>query len=181
MSENADLHDAREKPGEATAGVEDQLDQMLAEARTSVGDTTESAAETPDRPAVERTRDAAERALAVDPFRFDDGVVKENLEEILLMTIVSHSKGTHGKQLMDDLAYAFDAHLSPGTVYPALHDLEESDYLDRYEGVRTKRYDLDDDRREEVAERFRHAARQHLVLGAMLQATADELAPADPQ
>ena len=96
-------------------------------------------------------------------FRFDENLVKQNLDETLLLLIALRESGTHGKGLMDDLASLFDAHLSPGTVYPQLHRLEDEGLLQMHEKVRTKEYRVGDD--EEVRTRLERSMCQHLALG----------------
>ena len=96
-------------------------------------------------------------------FRFDEDLVKQNLDETLLMLITLRESGTHGKGLMDDLARLFDAHLSPGTVYPQLHELEDGGLLQMQEKVRTKEYHIGDDRK--VRARLEQSMCQHLALG----------------
>lgn len=112
----------------------------------------------------------------VDPgenFEFDQEIVKQNLEEILLMLISLRDHGTHGKGLMEDLTRLFDSDLSPGTVYPRLHDLDEDDLLQMQEMVRTKEYRINDEAasRELVTE----AMYQHLALGMLLYRGLSEL------
>lgn len=99
-------------------------------------------------------------------FRFSEHVVKQNLDEVLLMLIALREDGTHGKGLMDDLGIHFQSRLSPGTVYPRLHELEERGLLDRQEMVRTKEYLIADD--EQVRAHLEHAMAQHLTLGYAL-------------
>lgn len=99
-------------------------------------------------------------------FRFSEDVVKQNLDEVLLMLIALREDGTHGKGLMDDLGIHFQSRLSPGTVYPRLHDLEERGLLDRQEMVRTKEYLIADD--DQVRAHLEHAMAQHLTLGYAL-------------
>jgi hypothetical protein len=106
-------------------------------------------------------------------FRFDESIVKENLEVVVLLLVANRSSGTHGKGLMGDLATIFDAHLSPGTVYPQLHDLEEDGLLEVRELVRTKEYCVEDE--EALAERVTAAMEQHLALGLFLRAALDDL------
>lgn len=109
-----------------------------------------------------RTLDAGD-----DGFDFDEGVVKHSLDELLLVLIALHADGTHGKQLMDDLARLFDARLSPGTVYPRLHDMEDRGTVSVHEMVRTKEYTIADDGEAEA--RVREAMNQHLAIGRFLQ------------
>ena len=108
-----------------------------------------------------------------DSFAFDESVVKGNLDEILLMLVALRDSDTHGKGLMEDLETVFDADLSPGTVYPRLHDLDDEDLLRVQELVRTKEYRIDDD--EDARDRIEEAMRQHLALGFFFYAARDEL------
>jgi hypothetical protein len=102
-----------------------------------------------------------------EEFAFDEAMVKANLESILVTLVALQEQGTHGKALMGDLARLFDAQLSPGTVYPSLHELEDQEVFRMHEMVRTKEYRLDDEdaARELVAE----AMYQHLALGLFFQ------------
>ena len=106
-------------------------------------------------------------------FRFEESIVKENLDEILLMLIAHRSSDTHGKSLMGDLATIFGTRLSPGTVYPQLHELEDDGLLRVQELVRTKEYQVDDE--EELTERVTVAMKQHLVLGLFFQVALEQL------
>ncbi|MFB6171586.1 MAG: helix-turn-helix transcriptional regulator [Haloarculaceae archaeon] len=107
-----------------------------------------------------------------EAFRFDEEMVKGSLDELLLLLVGLREDGTHGKGLMDDLSTLFDAQLSPGTVYPRLHELEEEDLLEMHELVRTKEYHVDD--REAAREEIAAAMRQHLAIGLFLQTALDE-------
>jgi len=106
-----------------------------------------------------------------DSFSFGETYVKSSLDELLVSLIALRTADTHGKQLIDDLAQEFDTILSPGTVYPRLHDLCEQDVLEQRELVKTKEYTLDDTEtaRANVAE----AARQHLAIGMVLRAALE--------
>lgn len=103
---------------------------------------------------------------------FDEAIVKENLEAVLLV-LISIRNGAHGKRLMGDLSDFFDAQLSPGTVYPRLHDLEAAGILQVHELVRTKEYTIADETG--ARERIERAMRQHLTLGAVFRASLDHL------
>jgi hypothetical protein len=108
-----------------------------------------------------------------EPFQFDEELVKHSLEELLLVLVELREADTHGKGLMDDLSTLFDARLSPGTVYPRLHDLEEEELLEMHELVRTKEYRIDD---ADVAhERIETAMRQHLALGFVFYSALQDL------
>ncbi|MDZ7746896.1 MAG: PadR family transcriptional regulator [Halobacteriales archaeon] len=108
-----------------------------------------------------------------DEFSFDDEIIKSNLEEILLLLVAHRSSDSHGKGLMGDLASVFDTRLSPGTVYPRLHDLEDDGALEVHELVRTKEYRVDDE--EKLRERVESAMEQHLALGYFMQSALSSL------
>lgn len=106
-------------------------------------------------------------------FSFDEQLVKNSLDELLLVLVALRDGDTHGKGLMEDLSQVFDARLSPGTVYPRLHDLEEDDLLEMHELVRTKEYRLEGDG--DARSRIETAMRQHLALGFVFYSALDEL------
>lgn len=98
-------------------------------------------------------------------------IVTQSLDEILLALIALRDDETHGTGLMEDMATLFDVRPSPGTVYPRLHDLDESDVLARHDLVQTKQYAIDD---EETAEaKIEDAMYQHLAVGLFLHAALD--------
>jgi len=103
----------------------------------------------------------------------DDGLVTQSLEEILLAMIAVADGGTHGTGLMEELEDQFGAELSPGTVYPRLHDLEANGTLQMHELIQTKQYGIADSAaaKEQIAE----SASQHLALGLFLHASLDAL------
>lgn len=108
-----------------------------------------------------------------DPFEFRDELVKESLDELLVVLVALSDGSTHGKGLMGDLADVFDVRLSPGTVYPKLHDLEDRGVLEMHELVRTKEYRIaDPDAARDLVER---ALNQHFALGAIFNAALEEL------
>ncbi|THE65296.1 PadR family transcriptional regulator [Salinadaptatus halalkaliphilus] len=106
-------------------------------------------------------------ALSVEDVAFEETLVKENLDEILLVLIALHEE-THGDELLTDIEQLFDTQLSPGTVYPLLHDLEESDTLSMQAKVRTKEYSIAD--RDAVRADLEDAMVQHLAFGMLLYA-----------
>ena len=103
----------------------------------------------------------------------DESVVKGNLEAVLLALVATQDRNTHGKGLMETLSTSFGADFSPGTVYPCLHDLEEDDFLETRELVRTKEYAIHDEGGSR--EHIEAAAQQHLALGAFLKRVSDNL------
>lgn len=106
-------------------------------------------------------------------FRFEEELVKNSLDELLLVLVALRDGETHGKGLMEDLSQLFDARLSPGTVYPRLHELEEDDILEMHELVRTKEYRIDDF--EQARTRVESAMAQHLALGFVFYSALEEL------
>lgn len=114
-----------------------------------------------------------DQLLDDDAFEFDESIVKASLDDILLVLVALRDADAHGKETMDDLETVFDADLSPGTVYPRLHELEEKGLLRVQELVRTKEYSIDDT--QAVGDNVEQAMQQHLVLGALLHAALGEL------
>jgi hypothetical protein len=112
-------------------------------------------------------------ALGIDSFQFDESVVKANLPELLLLLVAHRQHGSHGKGLMGDLGTLFDTRLSPGTVYPTLHELEESGLLQVQELVRTKEYRIEDHDR--LHEHIAAAMEQHMVLGLFFKTALSRL------
>jgi len=108
-----------------------------------------------------------------ESFTFEEETVKGSLDELLLLLVALRDGGSHGKGLMEDLSQLFDAQLSPGTVYPRLHELDEEGLFEVHELVRTKEYRLDD--REAAREQIAEAMQQHLVMGLFLRTALDEL------
>ncbi|PSQ33040.1 PadR family transcriptional regulator [Halobacteriales archaeon QS_9_70_65] len=78
----------------------------------------------------------------------------------------------HGQQLIEDLSEEFDTRLSPGTVYPRLHDLCDEGLLEQRELVRTKEYEISDE--EAAQELVSESARQHIALGLAFQAALED-------
>jgi len=107
-----------------------------------------------------------------DSFAFEETHIKSSLDELLVSLVALRSADTHGKQLLDDLAQEFDTILSPGTVYPRLHELCDEGVLEQRELVKTKEYTLDD--ASAAKGNVAAAARQHLALGMILRAALEE-------
>jgi DNA-binding PadR family transcriptional regulator len=74
---------------------------------------------------------------------------------------------------MKDINRFFGTRLSPGTVYPTLHELDEEGVLEMRELVRTKEYFINDEAA--VEERLEAAMKQHLTLGFVFQRALEEL------
>lgn len=125
-----------------------------------------------DQPSADLLASVLEAAFPDEEFSFDDEVVKQSLDELLLLLVALRDGGTHGKGLMEDLATVFDSRLSPGTVYPRLHELEAENLLEMHELVRTKEYHLDD--QAAARRRIDAAMRQHLILGLFFQAALEQ-------
>ncbi|ELZ01501.1 PadR family transcriptional regulator [Natrialba chahannaoensis JCM 10990] len=103
--------------------------------------------------------------LPVPEVEFSDELVKHNLDEILLLLIALH-EGSHGDELLTDLSQHFETDLSPGTVYPALHALEESGLLSMHVKVRTKEYSTADE--SAVRTTLEQTMLEHLAFGLLL-------------
>jgi DNA-binding PadR family transcriptional regulator len=158
---------------ENQSGSEDTLRSLVGELN-GVGESDTRTEPTERTEAVvEETADAIfdGRRLAVD-----EGLVKQSLPELLAALVELRTSETHGKGVMDDLEEFFGVDLSPGTVYPVLHDLEEEGLLSVHELVQTKEYSVEDP--EATAEMLRRAMEQHLALGLIfrqdLEAVSDD-------
>ena len=117
--------------------------------------------------------DVREQLSGGQAFRFDEDLIKESLDDLLLVLIALQDGGAHGKGLMSDLANHFDAHLSPGTIYPRLHDLKEEGLLEVHELVKTKKYSIAD--AEQVRRRIEQTLQHHIAIGSVFQASLDEI------
>lgn len=147
---------------DAASNVDSEtIDRLRAEISAD-GDSPSTAPETAQQ-ADRFVSEVVENYLQDPEFQFEESTVKANLEEVLLTLVAHRSTETNGKRLMDDLARVFDTNLSPGTVYPQLHDFTEDGILEQHELVRTKEYHVAN--REEVSERLETEMRQHLALG----------------
>ncbi|QLD87615.1 helix-turn-helix transcriptional regulator [Natronomonas salina] len=155
-------------PAEGESGTSiEQLYQELTEVESSG-----SASSDPSHRSAEIVETVTEQLFPDWTSRFDEDLVKYSLDELLLVLILLRDGETHGKGLMADLSDLFDARLSPGTVYPRLHDLEEDDVLEMHELVRTKEYRIED--HDEVRARLETAMTQHLALGFIFSEALEE-------
>lgn len=122
-------------------------------------------------------RDASTELFDDGTPTIDDGLIKESLPELLMLLVGLREGDTHGKGVMEDLNRFFGAQLSPGTVYPMLHDLDEEGLLEMRELVQTKEYAIDDG--EAVRNELHEAMTQHLALGMVFHRALDEFDAAD--
>ncbi len=137
-------------------------------------ETTADEAESADAGSSEEiVADVRQQLSGGGTFRFDEDLVKESLDDLLLVLIALNDGGAHGKGLMSDLANHFDAHLSPGTVYPRLHDLEEEGLLEVHELVKTKKYSIADTER--TRRRIEQTLQHHIAIGSVFRASLDEI------
>ncbi len=120
----------------------------------------------------EMVRTVKRRLFGDQPFEFEEAQVKTSLPELLIALIAVRSGGSNGKQLIQNLSSEFDTSLSPGTVYPALHELNDEGVVEKRELVRTKEYSLAD--YEVAGEMIATAAQQHLALGMVFKVALDE-------
>lgn len=121
---------------------------------------------------LEKLMEQVTTALPIDDIQFEEAVLKENLEEVLLMLVALHGE-TNGKELLSDLAHFFDAQLSPGTLYPNLHALEEEELLAMHSMVRTKEYSIEDENAAHAT--IEQTMVQHLAFGLLLYAFLSQL------
>jgi hypothetical protein len=139
-----------------------------------VGEADPSAHSAVSRDAItESVLDSAIDAITEGDTAVGDGLVTQTLDEILLALIASSNDQTHGTELIEKLSNQFDAQLSPGTVYPRLHDLDADGILAVHELVQTKQYSIDDT--DTAASKIEHAARRHLIIGMFLQSSLDAM------
>lgn len=123
--------------------------------------------------AVSETVSEVEASLfGEESFAYEEAHIKSSLDELLVSLVALRDADTHGKQLLDDLAEEFDTMLSPGTVYPRLHDLVDEETLEQRELVKTKEYVLGDE--EAARSAVAAAARQHLALGMVFRGALEE-------
>ena|GEM_PF-756435 len=131
----------------------------------------------PDRtsrdPVPEALLSSVGEELADGSTAIDESLVTESLDEILLALIASSNDETHGTGLMDELDRLFDAQLSPGTVYPRLHELDSEGLLEMHELVQTKQYSISDD--PAARDRIERAVYRHLAIGMFLHASLDDV------
>ena len=149
---------------EDQSGSEETLRSLLGEL-DGVGDAGSRADPTERTEAV--VEETADTIFDGGRLAVDEGLVKQSLPELLTALVELRASETHGKGVMDDLEEFFGANLSPGTVYPVLHDLEEEGLLSVHELVQTKEYNVEDP--ETAAEMLRRAMGQHLALGLVFQ------------
>ncbi|AFZ73110.1 helix-turn-helix transcriptional regulator [Natronobacterium gregoryi] len=158
----------------STESVFAELARIAATAEQSA--TREIGRETEADDGIERELDEmmtyVDSALPIEEITFDEDLVKENLDEVLLLLIALHEE-THGKELLSDLSYLFDATVSPGTVYPRLHELDEKDVLSMQAKVQTKEYSIDDEAY--VQQTVEQTMIQHLSFGLLLYAFLSRL------
>lgn len=93
----------------------------------------------------------------------NDRLMKAYLDEVLLILIMSHD-GACGQDLIQDL-YRLGSGLSPGTIYPHLHELAEDGLLEMHEQRRTKQFEVTD--RETVRDLVQDAFEDLAVLSSV--------------
>lgn len=90
----------------------------------------------------------------------------------LLLGLIAARNGACGKTLRSDL-FAIGYDISPGTLYPHLHDLESDGVLTMHEGVKTKDFGLADP--DEVRDHLRSRVRNLLALAIALETGRSEI------
>ena len=150
-------------------GTEDTLQSLVSE-MNGAGSTDDA------EPAARTETVVAEtaRTLFDEPtLAVDDGIIKQSLPELVATLVELREGETHGMGVMEDLERFFGADLSPGTVYPVLHDLKDDDVLSVHELVQTKEYSVED--ADAACERIEDAMAQHLAFGLVFRRALEEL------
>ncbi|PSP77266.1 PadR family transcriptional regulator [Halobacteriales archaeon QS_4_69_225] len=109
-----------------------------------------------------------ERTLSM----IDEGLVKQALPELLTALVRLRTGESNGTGVMDDLKEYFGADLSPGTVYPVLHELADEGPLSVHELVRTKEYSVED--ADAARGQLAAAMGNHLALGLVFRRALEE-------
>ena len=157
---------SQEGPGPSLESLVNDLNKSRAPSTGDPAARTESL--------VEETTDTMFGGTGPD---IDDGLIKQSLPELLVVLVGLRESETHGKGIMEDLSRFFGAKLSPGTVYPTLHDLEEQGVLEMRELIQTKEYAVDDP--DAAREALSDAMGQHLALGVLFHRAIQELDESD--
>jgi len=150
----------------------DPMADLLIE-KLQTGGQNEDAADDPAAPTATLLSETAEAVHGGDELHVEDGLIKESLPELLLLLVGFRTNDAHGKGVMNDLNRFFGTQISPGTVYPTLHELEEEGLLEVRELVQTKEYFIDDE--EAVREHLRDAMTQHLAMGFIFRRAIEEI------
>ena len=154
------------------SGTDATLRSLLKEMNETGTEGTEPAART--ETVVEETATAlyGERTLSID-----EELIKQALPELLTALVRLRTSESHGKGVMDDLEEYFGADLSPGTVYPVLHELADEGPLSVHELVQTKEYSVED--ADAARERLTAAMGDHLALGLVFRQALEEFDDAE--
>jgi hypothetical protein len=108
---------------------------------------------------------------SLDGISLEEDLLKSALDELLLGLIATR-EGACGKRLRSDL-FAIGYDISPGTLYPHLHDLESDGVLTKHEGVKTKEFRLADP--DGVRDHLRFRVRNLLALAIALETGRSEI------
>ena len=148
-------------------GTDATLRSLLKEMNEPRTERTEPAART--ETVVEETATVLhdERTLSID-----EGLVKQALPELLTTLVQMRTGESNGTSVMDDLEEYFGADLSPGTVYPMLHELADEGPLSVHELVQTKEYSVED--ANAARKQLTAAMDNHLALGFIFRRALEE-------
>jgi len=152
---------------DADEGTDAMLRSLLKQMNGAETEGTEPAART--EAVVEETATALhdERTLSID-----EGLVKQALPELLMALVRLRTDESNGTGVMDDLEEYFGADLSPGTVYPVLHELADEGPLSVHELVQTKEYSVED--ANAARKQLTAAMDNHLALGFIFRRALEE-------
>lgn len=101
----------------------------------------------------------------------DDEILKAYLDDLLLVLIATRD-GACGKTLRSDL-FSIGYEISPGTLYPHLHALEDDGVLTMHEGVKIKEFQLSE--RDEVHDRLEKRVSSLIRLSIVLKVGNSDL------
>lgn len=109
----------------------------------------------------------------LDQVDISDAQVKDSLQELLIAFVAVSETDTHGKRLMNDLSNALGTNVSPGTMYPELHGLNEEGIFEQYELVRRKVYEIGDE--QSAKEQLLESVQAHFLIAQILYAAVQDL------
>lgn len=100
-------------------------------------------------------------------------LVKGSLPAVLLALLEIRDAEHHGKALRDDLTRTLGHRFSPGTIYPVLHNLDDTGVLNVQErATNEKDYELQDP--EAAYTRIEIVAEQHAAMARFLHRALEE-------
>lgn len=152
------------KAGTKDGNSSNVLDHLISEQKTRSDNAVENL-----------LQDSAQQLFGVDAKQIDinDEQVKDSLKELLIAFVAVSETDTNGKKLMNDLSSALGTSVSPGTMYPELHRLNDDGIFEQYELVRRKIYEIGD--KQEAEECLLESIQAHFLIAQVLYVAAQDL------